>query len=58
MLEEAYRRAEADGFTGTDEASLVERIGRPVVAIRGEPWNVKVTEREDLEVVSALLGRG
>jgi len=57
LLAEAYRRAYAAGFTGTDEASLVERIGRPVVVIRGAPWNLKVTEREDLEIVAAIMGR-
>ncbi|MEN8150031.1 MAG: 2-C-methyl-D-erythritol 4-phosphate cytidylyltransferase [Planctomycetota bacterium] len=56
VLVEAYRRAEADGFVGTDEASLVERIGVPVSVVDGGPWNVKVTEREDLAVVTALLG--
>jgi len=55
LLMEAFRRAEADGFTGTDEASLVERLGAPVKMVRGGPWNLKVTEREDLAVVRALL---
>ena len=48
-------RAGADGFIGTDEASLLERIGQRVVVVRGGPFNVKVTEREDLAVVEALL---
>jgi len=58
LLLEAYRRAAQDGFTGTDEASLLERIGVKVAVVAGGPWNVKVTEREDLAVVAALLRRG
>jgi 2-C-methyl-D-erythritol 4-phosphate cytidylyltransferase len=57
VLEEAFARAQADGFSGTDEASLIERIGRRVVVVKGEPFNVKVTEPEDIPVVEALLGR-
>lgn len=53
---EACRRAAEDGFTGTDEASLVERIGVRVRVVAGPPFNVKVTERRDLLVVDALLG--
>ena len=56
LLEEAFSRAREDGFTGTDEASLLERIGRRVVVVRGGAFNVKVTETEDLTVVEALLG--
>ena len=55
ILIEAYRRAAEDGFIGTDEASLVERTGVPVAVVDGGPWNVKVTEREDVAVVTALL---
>jgi 2-C-methyl-D-erythritol 4-phosphate cytidylyltransferase len=56
LLEEAFSRAREDGFTGTDEASLLERIGHRVVVVRGGAFNVKVTEKEDLAVVEALLG--
>ncbi|HSR69704.1 MAG TPA: 2-C-methyl-D-erythritol 4-phosphate cytidylyltransferase [Acidobacteriota bacterium] len=48
ILEEAVRRAAQDGFVGTDEASLVERLGRPVRTVEGEAANVKITWREDL----------
>jgi 2-C-methyl-D-erythritol 2,4-cyclodiphosphate synthase len=47
-LEEAHRRARAEGFYGTDDASLVERLGRPVFVLPGEPWNGKITHPEDL----------
>jgi 2-C-methyl-D-erythritol 4-phosphate cytidylyltransferase len=55
LLDRAFSSAATEGFTGTDEASLLERIGVRVVVVRGEPFNVKVTEREDLAVVEALL---
>ena len=55
LLLRAYRAARAEGFTATDEASLVERVGGRVALVRGAPWNIKVTEREDLAVLKALL---
>lgn len=45
----------AAGRSFSDEASLLESQGVPVVAVDGEPSNVKVTEPADLEVVRALL---
>ncbi len=57
VLAEAFRRAEEDSFAATDEASLVEHAGGRVAMVRGTPWNVKVTERSDLAVVTALLGK-
>lgn len=44
----AYAGAEADGFYGTDDASLVERTGFPVRMIPGDGDNIKVTTPEDL----------
>ncbi len=46
----AYRRADAEGFTGTDTASCLERYAPqvPVVAVAGEPANVKITFAGDL----------
>jgi 2-C-methyl-D-erythritol 4-phosphate cytidylyltransferase len=55
LLEQAFRTAAAERFNGTDEASLLQRIGQRVVVVKGEPFNVKVTERADLVVVEALL---
>jgi 2-C-methyl-D-erythritol 4-phosphate cytidylyltransferase len=45
----AYQRAAADGFYGTDDASLVERMGIPVRMVYGDVENIKVTTPEDLE---------
>lgn len=48
----AYRRAAADGFTGTDTAACVERYAAGIVriaAVPGEAANTKITFREDLD---------
>ena len=44
----AYERAAADGFYGTDDASMAERMGFPVRMIPGDADNIKVTTPEDL----------
>lgn len=51
----AYKRAAADGFVGTDDASLVERLGGRVLAFRGPRDNIKVTHAEDLLIAEAIL---
>ena len=57
ILEAAYRRAEADGFLGTDDAGLVERMGFPVRVVEGSYRNLKVTTPEDLWVVETFMER-
>ncbi|MFZ5863995.1 MAG: 2-C-methyl-D-erythritol 4-phosphate cytidylyltransferase [Nitrospirota bacterium] len=61
LLREAVARARADGFTGTDDAALVERLGRPVTLVAGEPENFKITRSEDLtraeEIVAMRTAR-
>ncbi|WP_348265400.1 2-C-methyl-D-erythritol 4-phosphate cytidylyltransferase, partial [Salmonella enterica] len=39
LFREAVTRARTDGFVGTDDASLVERLGAPVTLVEGEPEN-------------------
>lgn len=58
LLKEALEKAVAEGFWGTDEASLVERVGYPVRVISGEPYNLKVTLPEDLQMAEWLLEKG
>jgi len=55
VLAEALDRAARDGFTGTDEAALVERLGSPVIAVQGDRCNLKITFPEDLKTAEALL---
>lgn len=49
LLQEAFRRAQEDGFYGTDDASLAEHIGHPVVMVDGDYRNYKITTKEDLK---------
>lgn len=55
LLAEAHARAAAEGYAGTDDAVLVERLGHPVTVVPGSYRNLKVTTREDLLVAEALL---
>ena len=55
ILVEAYQKAMQDDFLGTDDASLVERLGIPVRVVESDYRNIKVTTPEDLLVAGALL---
>jgi 2-C-methyl-D-erythritol 4-phosphate cytidylyltransferase len=49
LLFGAFQKAAEEAFYGTDESMLLERIGVPVTVVEGEPGNVKITRKEDLE---------
>lgn len=49
LLKEAYERAEKENFLGTDDSSLVERIGGKVKIVFGDYDNIKITTQEDLK---------
>lgn len=55
VLLQAYSEAVKYGWRGTDDASLVERIGVPVHVVQGEYKNIKVTTPEDLIYVEEML---
>ena len=55
IIQKAYLQARKDHFLGTDSASLVERIGVPVKVIKGDPYNVKITTKNDLLLAKAIL---
>ena len=55
IIENAHRAAVRDGFRGTDDTSLVERLGISVRMIRGDYENIKITTPEDLILAEALL---
>ncbi len=55
LIEEAHRQAMAECFTGTDDAALVERLGRPVKLVEGSRRNLKLTTPEDLTMAEAFL---
>lgn len=56
-LEEAYVLAEKDGFLGTDDSMLVERLGIRVQMVEGSYTNIKITTPEDLEIATLWTGR-
>jgi len=49
IIMQAYEEAFAANFIGTDDASLVERLNRPVALVEGDPLNIKITSKEDME---------
>ena len=55
LLKEAFVRADQDGFVGTDEASLLEHGGWPVMVAEGSDTNLKITRPDDLRMAEALL---
>jgi 2-C-methyl-D-erythritol 4-phosphate cytidylyltransferase/2-C-methyl-D-erythritol 2,4-cyclodiphosphate synthase len=55
LLKKAYRIAYAKKFYGTDDASLVERIGTKVKMVEGSYENIKITTPEDLVMAEALM---
>jgi 2-C-methyl-D-erythritol 4-phosphate cytidylyltransferase len=52
---DALRAAHATGDQATDDATLVERAGGRVVVVPGTPEAMKVTTKDDLRVLAALL---
>jgi 2-C-methyl-D-erythritol 4-phosphate cytidylyltransferase len=55
ILIKAHETAAAEGFIGSDDASLVERIGGKVYLSAGSNRNIKITFPEDLIIAEALL---
>ncbi|MGE5326156.1 MAG: 2-C-methyl-D-erythritol 4-phosphate cytidylyltransferase [Deltaproteobacteria bacterium] len=57
LLKEAFARAAADGFYGTDESSLVERMGQTVVVLMGSDRNIKITKPSDLPLARLYVAQ-
>lgn len=55
LIRRAHEAARANGFLGTDDASLVERLGHPVRLTAGSRQNIKLTTPEDLKMAEAFL---
>ncbi len=55
ILASALERARRDHYCGTDEASLVERMGGEVVVVPGEYCNIKITTPLDLKIAEVLF---
>src|ERR1700734_1708754 len=55
VIKKAFDEASADGFLGTDEASLVERSGHDVAVVMGSPRNIKITAPGDMKLAEFYL---
>lgn len=55
VIKKIFDEATADGFMGTDEASLAERSGHEVAVVMGSPKNIKITNPGDMELAEFYL---
>jgi 2-C-methyl-D-erythritol 4-phosphate cytidylyltransferase len=55
LIKKAHEKARQEGFIGTDDASLVERLGAAVKIIPGSRSNIKITNPEDLNLARAII---
>ena len=55
LIVKAHETARKDGYIVTDDASLVERLGKDVKIINGSKFNIKITTQEDLDVARAMF---
>jgi 2-C-methyl-D-erythritol 4-phosphate cytidylyltransferase len=57
ILREAFDRAATDGFNGSDESSLVERLGHGVTVLMGSDRNIKITKPSDLPLARLYIAQ-
>jgi len=55
ILIKGYERAISNGFIGTDDSSIVERIGYDVKMIMGSYENIKITTPKDIILAESLF---
>lgn len=55
LLREAYQYAQDHDFLGSDDSSLVEKVGGKVVLVEGATRNFKITHLHDLDVARYLI---
>ena len=55
IIRKAHENARLKGYEGTDDAFLVEQMGKHVKIINGSKNNIKITTREDLKLAEAVL---
>ena len=57
LLQRAFQSAAEDGFAGTDESSLVERLEHDVAVVLGSDRNIKITKPSDMDLARLYLER-
>jgi 2-C-methyl-D-erythritol 4-phosphate cytidylyltransferase len=55
ILRRAFAEARVDGFTATDESSMVERLDVEVSVVPGSDRNIKITKPTDMELAHLFL---
>lgn len=55
LLRDAFRKAQQDGVTASDEAALVERLGHDVFVVLGSERNIKITRPADMDLARFYL---
>ncbi len=55
LIEQAHSRARAERVVATDDAALFERMGLPVVVVRGSERAMKITDEDDFARADALF---
>jgi 2-C-methyl-D-erythritol 4-phosphate cytidylyltransferase len=55
LLRDSFRKAQQDGITASDEASLVERFGHDVFVVLGSERNLKITRPADMDLARFYL---
>jgi len=58
IIKKAHENARVKGYAGTDDAFLVEQMGKHVKIIKGSKNNIKITTREDLRLAEVMLRAG
>src|SRR5277367_5840658 len=55
LLRDAFRKAQQDDVTSSDEAALVERLGHDVFVVQGSERNIKITRPSDMSLARFYL---
>jgi 2-C-methyl-D-erythritol 4-phosphate cytidylyltransferase len=55
ILISAFEKALKDNFCGTDESTLVARLGIPVYVVNGSELNIKITTPEDIDLGESIM---
>lgn len=58
IIKKAHQKAHDDGYHGTDDAALVERMGIPVKIVTGSYHNIKITTKEDIDLAEYMINHG
>lgn len=58
LWKKAFKKAKADNFYGTDDVTLIERLGYKVKIVPCSEENIKITAKNDLDFVNKILRNG